>query len=526
MEPVCLVCTDPLKLAAVGKCGHKNVCAKCILRLRLVLRTSECPECKEENDEVLVTTAAGSLTARPGSQPLADRAKEGDLACLDKRLPDRSPRTGMYFEDPVQMEELREKAVAKCSYPPCTKGKKEFRTVKQLEGHLWNEHGLNLCEVCLRSRRAFLQEQTLYTQQQLKHHKRHGSERDENTELGRAGFSGHPLCEFCTQRFFDSTEFFHHMEREHFRCPLCKRSDESDWTYYANYDHLERHFRSCHYLCTHSQCLERKFVVFATEAELTRHQLTEHGRKLSQTEKRQALRIDVDFNFRRAEEGQRVSPPLEGNGDQPRVAAHLPRSQPHAPAPPTDSGNEGELPQRHEDGSSSENASKPAGQSWVAAAKGRAPGRPAVRRRRQRGSDNSDAEEFPALSASTSYRNGDATSRQGESWQASSAVHRRQSSENEAAGGGTPAPGSRRSESKRERSKALRGPPPGFEGPDLGNGVDAEVFRRVGNAGYSFFKEVRFFSRFLLGSIAMGMREVHMGRRSVHTKRDTWKCTL
>lgn len=32
---------------------------------------------------------------------------------------------------------------------------------------------------------------------------------------------GHPLCEYCDQRFFDRDELFKHLRREHFYCHFC-----------------------------------------------------------------------------------------------------------------------------------------------------------------------------------------------------------------------------------------------------------------------------------------------------------------
>ena len=51
----CLLCYQDIKYYSIGKCGHKNVCHTCCLRLRLIMEDETCPMCKTELEEVLIT---------------------------------------------------------------------------------------------------------------------------------------------------------------------------------------------------------------------------------------------------------------------------------------------------------------------------------------------------------------------------------------------------------------------------------------------------------------------------------------
>jgi hypothetical protein len=44
----CILCYNNLFLFSIGKCGHKNVCNTCALRLRFIIKDLQCPICKTE----------------------------------------------------------------------------------------------------------------------------------------------------------------------------------------------------------------------------------------------------------------------------------------------------------------------------------------------------------------------------------------------------------------------------------------------------------------------------------------------
>lgn len=45
-DAMCVVCSDPLTVACIGKCEHKALCMPCGLRLRQLFEDFRCPVCK------------------------------------------------------------------------------------------------------------------------------------------------------------------------------------------------------------------------------------------------------------------------------------------------------------------------------------------------------------------------------------------------------------------------------------------------------------------------------------------------
>ncbi len=62
------------------------------------------------------------------------------------------------------------------------------------------------------------------------------------------------------------------------------------------------HFGKEHFPCDHPECLETKFVVFASEQELRKHRMEQHRGELvdglSRAERRAALTIPINVNVR------------------------------------------------------------------------------------------------------------------------------------------------------------------------------------------------------------------------------------
>ncbi|KAE9615900.1 hypothetical protein Lalb_Chr04g0260121 [Lupinus albus] len=62
------------------------------------------------------------------------------------------------------------------------------------------------------------------------------------------------------------------------------------------------HFRQQHFLCEDEACLAKKFVVFQSEAEMKRHNATEHGGRMSRSKRNAALQIPTSFRYRHGNE--------------------------------------------------------------------------------------------------------------------------------------------------------------------------------------------------------------------------------
>lgn len=146
-----------------------------------------------------------------------------------------------------------------------------FVDSNELKRHVKQEHQRVLCDLCLRNKKIFSHEHTLYTQEQLHKHHREGDaafNKDDET-----GFTGHPECVFCKTRFYGADELFEHCRDKHEQCHLCLRKGIQH-QYYANYDNLEKHFKKDHFLCLYKECLDNKFVVFDSDIDLKAHEVS------------------------------------------------------------------------------------------------------------------------------------------------------------------------------------------------------------------------------------------------------------
>ncbi|KAL6968703.1 RING-type E3 ubiquitin transferase [Sarracenia purpurea var. burkii] len=306
MDDSCAVCAETLEWVAYGSCGHREVCSTCVARLRFICNDRRCCICKTESDAVFVTKALGDYTRMIN-----------DFSIFPSEL--REGRVGSYwyhedtqafFDDSDHYKMIQ--AMCRLSCSVCDKieehpvdGSKRrgrFRNIDQLKGHLFHQHRLLMCSLCLEGRKVFISEQKLYTRAQLNQHINTGDSEVDGIGSERGGFMGHPLCEFCRTPFYGDNELYSHMSTEHYTCHICQRQHPGQYEYYKNYDDLEIHFRREHFLCEDEACLAKKFVVFQSEAEMKRHNAMEHGGNMSRSKRNAALLIPTSFRYRRTNE--------------------------------------------------------------------------------------------------------------------------------------------------------------------------------------------------------------------------------
>ncbi|GIL46701.1 hypothetical protein Vafri_3620 [Volvox africanus] len=293
-DDLCLVCADPLEFTAFGSCGHKEVCSRCVARMRFVLKDRGCVFCRQENAQVYFTRFMGDYTAR-----LAPEEFDKLQARADRRELFVLPEISGYFDDEKHFHEIR--ALCGFTHPILESGgaksTPKFNSFTALKRHVEAAFSQFFCDVCLKGRKVFVSEQLLYSKDNLRRHQESG---DESGPLAESGFKGHPLCKFCRTRFYDSNELYRHMEGSHEHCFLCRRAAPDKYVYYRHYKELEDHFTKDHHPCPHPACLERKFVVFSTEYELKAHFASEHGDevKMSAAQRRQALTIPLQLQYR------------------------------------------------------------------------------------------------------------------------------------------------------------------------------------------------------------------------------------
>ena len=167
-----------------------------------------------------------------------------------------------------------------------------------LHRHVRSVHKKQMCDLCVRNKKVFAHEHTLFTQQELRKHEKFGD--DNPGAVDQSGFNGHPECGFCRERFYGDDELYAHCRDKHERCHLCdRRTGGQNPQYYLDYDALERHFNKDHFPCLDNECLEKKFVVFDSEMDLKAHQLSSHPNGLSKDARRDARRVDISsFDYR------------------------------------------------------------------------------------------------------------------------------------------------------------------------------------------------------------------------------------
>ncbi|KAI3749151.1 hypothetical protein L2E82_19758 [Cichorium intybus] len=306
MDDTCAVCAESLEWVAYGSCGHKEVCSTCVARLRFICSDRRCCICKTESTIVFVTKALGDYTKMINDfSVFPPEDKEGRSGSYWYH-----EDTQAYFDDLDQYKMI--KAMCRLSCSVCdkmeenisnsSKRKARFRDINQLKGHLFHQHRLFMCSLCLEGRKVFICEQKLYSKAQLKQHINTGDSEVDGTESERGGFQGHPLCEFCRSPFYGDNELYTHMSTEHYTCHICQRQNPGQFEYYKNYDDLEIHFRQEHFLCEDEACLSKKFIVFTSEAEMKRHNALEHGGRMSRSKRNAVLQLPTSFTYRRNNE--------------------------------------------------------------------------------------------------------------------------------------------------------------------------------------------------------------------------------
>ena len=180
----------------------------------------------------------------------------------------------------------------------CTKcrEKQTFAGFSLLYEHSRKVHNLLYCDICCENLKLFPYELRLYTRQELMRHRREGDPEDRS-------YRGHPLCQFCDNRFFDNDALHAHLRKEHFWCHFCESDGKQD--YYPTYPLLRQHFRQEHYLCVEGQCQHEKLTsVFRTKLDLQVHRAKAHSRGATKAEAKQMRQLDVGFTYGRGEEGR------------------------------------------------------------------------------------------------------------------------------------------------------------------------------------------------------------------------------
>lgn len=159
------------------------------------------------------------------SEKLYEDYKREDTPFFDKKYGIRFETQEMYKDTMVLLQH-------NCPEPECEEA---FENWNELKRHVKQAHDRLCCDLCLRNKKIFSHEHTLYTNGQLQKHHREGDASFNKED--ETGFTGHPECVFCRTRFYGADELFEHCRDKHEQCHICVRRGIQH-QYYANYDSL------------------------------------------------------------------------------------------------------------------------------------------------------------------------------------------------------------------------------------------------------------------------------------------------
>ncbi|KAI5964501.1 hypothetical protein KGF57_000993 [Candida theae] len=243
----CLICAERIVYAALTPCNH-TTCHKCTFRQRALYEKNNCLICRSENEKIVITEQ------------------------LEKGYDDIEVTDIVAFDDKYHIgftQEYVESDTLRLLENECQICHGIFPTFRELGDHAKDAHGKYYCLICSRHKKAFKVELPLYTYKQLQKHQSQGND---------TGFKGHPECKHCQgKRFYSEDELHVHIRDRHERCHICDQTTPKTADYYRNYDALYQHFTKAHYVCTVPSCVEKRFVVFRDDLDLTAHMLKEHG---------------------------------------------------------------------------------------------------------------------------------------------------------------------------------------------------------------------------------------------------------
>lgn len=250
LDHLCIICAEPIVLSAISPCNNIT-CHKCCLRQRALYKKNTCLVCRTDHDDIIISDAV-----------LGDDARFDELVPSSRAVVLEEHR--LHFTTQHAKDETSTLLDLTC--PEC---QASFARFGQLNDHVRSHGGRQYCDICATHQRSFLCELRLYTPKELERHVNDGD---------RKGFKGHPRCRFCrSKRFYSDDELTVHIRDRHERCYICDQDLYVLKDYYRNYDDLYDHFKALHYVCLIPLCVEKRFVVFREDLDLTAHMLKEHG---------------------------------------------------------------------------------------------------------------------------------------------------------------------------------------------------------------------------------------------------------
>ncbi|CAL8108727.1 unnamed protein product [Calicophoron daubneyi] len=246
---VCSICREDFDYYAYGACNHPT-CVKCALKLRKFGSADEpdfstCPTCRRKINRVVI---------------LKDFVQ---FANVDTSSMRHDPEYDFMF--PSADVEAYYRRMLKSFCPICGEEKK---SLSALNRHTTAEHSLSYCDLCIRYARLLPCEFTPMKPVDLAEHRKWDKQRKK----------GHPLCDFCKERFYEMEDLVNHIRDSHFLCDLCMTTGKFE--VFREQWQLLQHYGDAHHLCAECRAQQR-ISCFATSDRLGMHRLQEHPNEVA-----------------------------------------------------------------------------------------------------------------------------------------------------------------------------------------------------------------------------------------------------
>lgn len=272
-QAVCFICAETVSIWALGSCSHRT-CHTCTLRMRALFKNRECTFCKKEQEEVIFVKSATMAYDDYKDIPNWPHDSKLNIRCETKSMLS-TLLTMLRFN------------CSKCDYVAAG--------WQDLRGHAKDIHKGTLCDLCIRHKKVFTHEHKYFSHTSLLRHLPPLPSYSAKARKVQPAIDSHPGCDFCLDHFYSEDELFKHMREHHEECFLCKQAGIR-MLYFKDYPALEKHFVSDHHPCPHPGCIEKKFVVFGSGIDLRGHQVEEHGAHLTNKERRDVSRLEVNWS--------------------------------------------------------------------------------------------------------------------------------------------------------------------------------------------------------------------------------------
>ncbi|CAH8557729.1 unnamed protein product [Schistosoma turkestanicum] len=249
VSKLCPICQDDIDYFAYGSCNHPT-CTRCVLKLRKFGSAdepefSQCPTCRQNINRVAIMRSFVPFDSIDVSLLRHDSK-------FDFMFPDRE----------IEQHYLN---MLKSICPICGEEKK---SLSALNRHTTLEHQLSYCDLCIRYARLLPCEFVLMKPADLTKHRSWDKDKKR----------GHPLCDFCQERFYEMEDLIVHIRDLHFLCDLCMTSGK--FVVFRQQNELLDHYGESHHLC--SECrAQQRISCFATEDRLGLHRFQEHPNEVA-----------------------------------------------------------------------------------------------------------------------------------------------------------------------------------------------------------------------------------------------------